>query len=210
MTVSLTIEPSASDFAFVTTPGLGVVSATARRRLSTSVADAFATVTTAFIPALEAMQRLWSAKLCMLAALPPRDVHNVVQKRRGLWGDESFAWARGATTTADVLLPTSRGERFVGVAELPLSLFSLAADHARQDPRSLLFLATDAARAPDRIAALASACLDEWQVNWSAATSRIGHDFECCLRASGNFDDVEVGIDAFLPAATLAALHLTA
>ena len=209
MTVALTIEPSASDFAFVTTPGLGVVSATARRSSSMSVADAFATATTTFLPALEAMQRLWSAKLCMLAALPPRDVHNVLQKRRGLWGDESFAWARGAPSV-DLLVSAKDGERFVGVAELPRSLFARAADHARQDPTALLFLTTAPPLTSERVAALARECLDDWHLDWSAATSRIGHDFECCLRASGNFDDVEVGIDAFLPTATLAALHLTA
>ena len=197
-----TISPDTARYAFVRAPGIGVVSSAIERPSSMSVAEAFAATTAAFEPTLHAMQRKWSAQLWLLAALPPREVHNVLQKRRALWGDESFSWIRGELqASSEMLLPTRHGERYVGVAELPLPLFSRAAEHARKDPTALLFLT--ATPAVERVSALAEACLADWQIDWSAATSLIGREFECCIRATGNFDDVEIAIDAFLEAVSL-------
>lgn len=100
------------------------------------------------------------------------------------------------------------GLRLAGLVRVPPGSLFEAADFARTHPASFLFVSRQNDLDEDRVRSIFGTVFPrgEAAVDWTVATHEVGRSFDILIRASGDFDDREALIDAFMEPHLLKAL----
>ncbi len=142
------------------------------------------------------------AGVVMFTATQPSDQHNTVSRRRGLWGIDELRWLpASADRSPSVEVVGDDGRtRFAGLVAIAHQDVFEAVDFVRTHSGSFLLVASPGGLSEERVRAMAAQVFPkgESRIDWEAAVAQVERGEDICIRASGNFDDREASIDAFL------------
>jgi hypothetical protein len=211
MTTSTRIETALSakahGFSFVESSKVAVVSVICRRGdANVSLASMMRACVQRFQPLLLSwLSALPQHCVLLFAATPFWDQHNVISRRRGLWGTKDLSWLpAGAARSSAVEMRGADGLRFAGLAQISDAAFADAADFVRTHGASLLFVSPRIELDEDRVRTMFTHVFPRSgsAVDW-AVVNQAEQCEDIVLRVSGGFDDPEISIDAFVSADVL-------
>jgi hypothetical protein len=208
MTIEIVVETGASakmrGFKYVRSNEIAVVSITGRRNDSDTPLRAVLHVC---VERFATFLSLWLSylsrhRLLLFAATPLSNHHNVVSRRRGVWGAGDFRWLPASSSRSpSVELVGSAGcVRFAGLTEVDRTKIFEAADFARTYGDSFILLSSTSLVTEECVRAIGTKVFPSGQsaLDWASAVALVEEGQEVCIRASGNFDDRDASIDAFL------------
>lgn len=211
--VDIADSASGAGFRYVHDSTVALLSVTGKRdapsTASKSVLQACATRAAPLLLAI--LSTPSGGTLTLFAATPFWDHHNVLSRRRGIWGRDELSWLTAdARRSADVEITRDSGSRFAGLVEIEASSLFEAADFVRTHESSFLFMSKRDDLSDERVRALFAEVFpsSESTVDWGCVVDQIGKDAAACIRVSGSFDDPDVSLDVFMSADLLAKLRL--
>lgn len=197
-------------FRFVRSSAVAVVSVAARRDSpTTSLQLVLEPCTARFAELLEGwLGVLHDHRIVLFVATPPRDPPNAVARRRGAWRDAPDWLAETTSRSPSVEIVDDDRVRFAALAEIGQQNLLAAAELVRTSSTSFLFVSSNRDRTEPRVRSLVATVFPDGapHLDWGCVTSLVENSRDICIRVSGNFDDREASIDAFLAADLLRTL----
>ena len=215
MTIEPRIETARSakegGFRFVRSSTVAVVSVTAQRASPTTP---LRIVLEACVARFAVLLRGWlrsipQGRIFLFVATPLRDQHNAVRRHRGVWAEDLSWLADGALRSPSVEISDAEGLRFAGLAEIGEHDLFEAAEFVRTHHESFLFVSACRDLTEESARSLVEKVFPNGQaaMDWARVVDQVEEDEDVCIRVSGNFDDREASIDAFLSADLLRSLE---
>ena len=202
--VETAVSAKARGYRYVRSDSVAVVSVSGERNApSTSLR----TVLQACFARFEVFLHGWlralpEDRVLLFAATPLSAQHNVISRRRGIWGTDGLNWLPASVSRSPSV--EIRGEegvtRFAGLAEIAQANFFEAADFARMRDDSFLLVSPRQELTENRVRSMVAKVFPrgESAVDWTGVVAQVEEGEDICIRASGAFDDREASIDAFL------------
>jgi len=217
MTIETTVEFSASattaGFRYVRDSTVAIVSATGKRYAPStpamSVLEACAKRLASLV--VRVMSGPPSGALMLFVATPFWDQHNVVSRRRGVWGRDDLRWLPPAASRSnDVEITRESASRFAGLAKIEAASFLDACEFLRTHESSFLFISSRADIDDERVRAMVLEVFPTGapNVDWGSVVAQVGNEAAACVRVSGSFDDPEISIDVFMSADVFVTLRI--
>lgn len=214
--VNIAVARSARDlgFRYVRSADIAVVSVVGERDSpETSLTDVLQACMSQLRPRLHRwLLTLPAHKVFLFAATPFWDNPNVVARRRGIWGLESFRWLpRDATRSSVVEVKNEDGIRFAGIAQIPEVALADAADFVRTNDSAVLFCSSHITMSESDVRSMFALAFPKGQLgaDWAVLADGAAAQQDILLRVSGGFDDREAAVDALMSAELLGSLEST-
>jgi len=147
-------------------------------------------------------------RLLLFVATPPGDSPNAVARHHGAWRYAPDWLAETTSRSASVEVVDGDRVRFAALAEIGQQDLLAAAELVRTSSTSFLFVSSNRDLTEPRVRSLVATVFPDGEphLDWGCVTSLVENSTDICIRVSGNFDDREASIDAFLAADLLRTL----
>jgi hypothetical protein len=207
MTIETKLETfsSAKDrgFRYVRSGSVAVVSVTAEREVDDSLPAALKACVHRFQATLQGwLRELPLYRVLLFVARPFRLHHNVLARRRGVWGVDALRWlpTNVRRSPSVEIHERNAGSRFAGLADVGEANFLRAAECARTERASFLLMSARTDLTEERVRSIVTYASPgaRSDVDWEGVVAQVEDGAEICIRVSGGFDDKTVSIDAFL------------
>jgi hypothetical protein len=214
MTIDVRMETATSakvdGYRFVSSERVAVISLIGTRDgLGTPLRDVLRACVERFgVVLANCLRRRPSDRVLLFAATLPSYDHNVVSRRRGLWGLSPYqSLPATAARSESVEIVDELGTRFAGLADVGGALFE-AVDLVRTTSDAFVMVSPMAGLSEQRVRSTAAAVFPDGRsgMDWVRVVDLLATGADVIIRATGGFDDREVSLDAFLDRELLQAI----